>query len=287
MQGNCLKKNRCYEALCIPETLNQTVIAKSKKKDQSIVDLMKRNDAGNKWIQKDQHYPMVWKENQFTMMHQRKDTRLCRFELVESLLTAGILISKAKIWGLFLKKWPLSDILSSFLNELIPLILKKEKDCVKSEVGTGDNFSVIFDGSTRLSEALAIVVRFIDNQWPLQPRLVKLDVLAKSMNAEELAKRLTQCLAVECMIRPDQLLASMRDGAALNEACLRQIRFFFPNMFNVTCFSHTIDWIWLNLVYWTHFLGTGKPCSQPSCPHNMENKDKNCNASNLRNEVVE
>lgn len=63
-----------------------------------------------------------------------------------------------------MKKWPPSDILSSFLNELIPLILKKEKDCVKSEVGTGDNFSVIFDGSTRLSEALAIVVRFINNQ---------------------------------------------------------------------------------------------------------------------------
>ena len=60
------------------------------------------------------------------------------------------------------------------------------------------------------------------------------------MNAEGLAQRLIHCLAVECMIRPDQLLASMKDGAAVNEAGLRQIS-FFPNKFNVTCFSHTID----------------------------------------------
>lgn len=46
------------------------------------------------------------------------------------------------------------------------------------------------------------------------------------MNAEGLAQRLIHCLAVECMIRPDQLLASMKDGAAVNEAGLRQIGFF-------------------------------------------------------------
>ena len=33
----------------------------------------------------------------------------------------------------------------------------------------------------------------------------------------------------------------MRDGAAVNEAGLRQVSFFFPNIFNVTSFSHTIN----------------------------------------------
>ena len=70
---------------------------------------------------------------------------------------------------------------------------------------------------------------------------MKLEVLARSMNAEQLAQRLIQCLAVECIIRPDELLASMKDGAAVNEAALSQVSFFFPNIFNVTCFSHTID----------------------------------------------
>ena len=38
------------------------------------------------------------------------------------------------------------------------------------------------------------------------------------------AQRLIQCLAVECMVQGlDQLLASRRDGAPVNEAGLRQI----------------------------------------------------------------
>ena len=126
------------------------------------------------------------------------------------------------------------------MAEFIPLIPKKEKDTVKSEISTNDGFSVIFDGSTRLGEALAIV-RFVDNQWNVHQRLIKLEVLAKSLNAEQLAQRLIQCLAVEYAIQPNQLLAAMRDGAAVNEAGLRQVSFFFPNIFNVTCFSHTID----------------------------------------------
>lgn len=85
------------------------------------------------------------------------------------------------------------------------------------------------------------MVRFIANHCFIQQRLVKLEVLAKSMNAEELVQRLMQCLAGECMIRPDQLLASMRDCVAVNEAGLRQISFFFPNMFIATCFFHTGD----------------------------------------------
>lgn len=203
---------------------SKEVIAKSKKKDQSIVELMKRND---KQINpKGSTLP--------------EDMRLYRFELVESLLTAGIPKSKVDNLRPFLEKYGHRLTSSSHLSELIPLILKKEKDCVKSEIATSDNFSVIFDGSTRLGEAL-VVVRFIDNRWRIQQRLVKLEVLAKSMNAEQLAQRLIQCLAVEYMIRPDQLLASMKDGASVNEAGLRQVSFFFPNVFNVTCFSHTID----------------------------------------------
>ena len=90
----------------------------------------------------------------------------------------------------------------SHLAEFIPLILPKEKDTVKAEIVTNDDFAVIFDGSIRLGEALAIVVRFID-QWSVQQRLVKLENLARSLNAEQLAQRLIQCLAVEYGIKPN------------------------------------------------------------------------------------
>ena len=43
------------------------------------------------------------------------------------------------------------------------------------------------------------------------------------MNAEELAQRVIQCLAVQYGIQPNQLLAAMRDGASVNEAGLPNI----------------------------------------------------------------
>ena len=33
----------------------------------------------------------------------------------------------------------------------------------------------------------------------------------------------------------------MKDGAAVNQAALRQVKFYFPQLLDVTCFSHTID----------------------------------------------
>ena len=201
---------------------SKDVIKTSKKKDQSIRDLMARNTTGSK--AKGSTLP--------------EDMRLYRYELVETLLKAGIPISKADIMRPFLEKCGHRLTSRSHLAEFIPLILQKEKDTVKAEIVANDDFPVIFDGSTRLREALDIVVRFID-QWSVQQRLVKLEVLARSLNAEQLAQRLIQCLAVEYGIKPNHLL---RDGAAVNyEAALRQVGFYFPNIFNVTCFSLTIN----------------------------------------------
>ena len=90
-------------------------------------------------------------------------------------------------------------------------------------------------------EALATIVRFIDSKWNIQQRLVKLEILAKSMNVEELAQRLIQYVAVGYGIQLNQLLAAIRDVAAVNEAGLSQVKFFFPNILNVISFSHTID----------------------------------------------
>ena len=87
---------------------------------------------------------------------------------------------------------------------------------MKSEIAANNAFSAIFDGSTRLGEALAIIVRFIDQDWNIQQRLLKLEMLAKSMNAEELAQRLIQCLAVEYGMQTNHLLPAMRDGATVN-----------------------------------------------------------------------
>ena len=127
----------------------------------------------------------------------------------------------------------------SHLRELIPSVLQKEKETLKSELSEAKAISTIFDGSTCLGEALAIIVRFVDSHWNVQQRLVRLQVLAKSLKAEELAQCLIQALAVEYAIQLGALLAAMKDGASVNQAAQQQVRFFFPQLLDVTCFSHT------------------------------------------------
>ena len=137
--------------------------------------------------------------------------RLYRYELVKALLKAGIPLLKVDSLRPFLEKYGHHLTSRNHLAEFISMIRQKEIDFVKSGIAANSAFSVIFDGSTRLREALAIIVRFIDKDWNIQQRLLKLEILAKSMNAEELAQRLIQCLAVEYGMHYIQLLHQSRN----------------------------------------------------------------------------
>ena len=66
------------------------------------------------------------------------------------------------------------------MGDLIPFILSEEKRSLREEIN-GKDVAVIFDGTSRLGEALVIVLRFMDfDNWSPQQRLVCLQLLAKS-----------------------------------------------------------------------------------------------------------
>ena len=200
-------------------------IQNSKKRDQSLLTFLRRKDEEDN--PKGETLPA--------------DIRLFRFDLVEAFLSAGIPLSKIDHLRSFLEEYGHRLTAHDHLSQMIPSIIEKEKETLKTELSLVDGSSVIFDGSTRLGEALAIVVRFVDDEWNLQQRLLRLQVLDKSLKANELAQCLIQSLAVEYSIRPGVLLAAMKDGAAVNHAALEQVKFFFPQLLDITCFSHTID----------------------------------------------
>ena len=83
------------------------------------------------------------------------------------------------------------------------MALKQEIEQIKQELempgqaGLRRDISVIFDGSTRQGEAIAIIVQFMDNDWNINQRLVRIKVCSKSVNANQLAQVLNQCLSVE------------------------------------------------------------------------------------------
>ena len=66
---------------------------------------------------------------------------------------------------------------------------QQEVKRVREEV-QGRNVSAIFDGTTRLGEAMAIILRFVDDQWGIQQCLVRFQLLSKSMTGEEVARQL-------------------------------------------------------------------------------------------------
>ena len=99
---------------------------------------------------------------------------------------------------------------------------------------------MIFDGSTRLGEALVILIRFVDSNWCIQQQVVRLAVLVKSLLASELAREILESLSTKLQLPGNKVVASIRDGAAVNRAAVRLIReIVFPHMLDVVCFAHT------------------------------------------------
>ena len=71
------------------------------------------------------------------------------------------------------------------------LVHEQEVTLLKSEIA-GKSLGSIYDGTTRLGEALAILVRFMDS-WTIQQQLVRFDVVVKSVIPQQLARVPLQC----------------------------------------------------------------------------------------------
>ena len=126
------------------------------------------------------------------------------------------------------------------LSELIPFILHQEKSRIKEEIA-GKQLSVIFDGTTHVEEALAIVLRFVDDDYEIKQRLACIKLLKKSMTGEELARVLISTLSTTLGVESYTLIAAMRDRASVNNVAMRTLALVYPSILDVGCFSHTID----------------------------------------------
>ena len=71
--------------------------------------------------------------------------------------------------------------------------------------------------------------------------MIRLQLLAKSLTGEEIARELITVLSVGYGINPNLLLSAMRDGASSNNVAMRTLNVVYPYVFDVECFSHTLD----------------------------------------------
>lgn len=199
-------------------------LAKAKKRDVTVLEAMKKYD--------EEVHPIgeMLSDNQ----------RLFRIKTMKTFLKAGVPLQKLDDFRELLEEGGYRLTSVPNMRQLIPFVRKEEEDIIKGELA-GHNISVIFDGTTRLGEALAIVVRFVTADWEVKQRLVRLQLIAKSLKGEELAREIIMVLAQHYNVQNNSLCASMRDGASVNGAAMRTVKIVFPKVVDVRCFSHAID----------------------------------------------
>ena len=168
-----------------------------------------------------------------------REVQVYRIQVVTTFLKAGIPLNKIDVFRDLLEKNGQRLAGRRSLSDLIPFIHQEEIALIKEEL-RGKKVSVIFDGTTRLGEAMAIILRFVDD-WQIQQRLVRLRHLSKSLKGEEIARELISVLQIDYSISSDDLLGAMRDRASVNGLAMQTVKIMYPKILDVGCFAHTID----------------------------------------------
>ena len=117
------------------------------------------------------------------------------------------------------------------MSDLISFISSEEKHRVNGEITDKD------EGTCRLGEAVVVVIFFVSSDtWCVEQRIVRMQLLGKTMCGEELARELIGILPTELGIPPARLLAGMRDRASTNGVAMRTLKIVYPSLLDVGCF---------------------------------------------------
>ena len=84
--------------------------------------------------------------------------------------------------------------------------------------------SNIFDGTTHTCEVITDVLRFISDSFTIEQRLVKIQLLAKSLNGEEVAQELINVLLTTLGITSHHVIATMRNCAYMNSIAIHTLK---------------------------------------------------------------
>ena len=103
--------------------------------------------------------------------------RIYRIKVLSSFLKVGVPLNKIDSFRDVFEEGGYRLACRRTITDHIPFIRSQEISLIKDEIAQ-KNVGVIFDGATRLGEALAIVVRFVDD-WEVKQRLIRLQLLTK------------------------------------------------------------------------------------------------------------
>ena len=81
-------------------------------------------------------------------------------------------------------------------------------------------------------------MRFIGENWNVEQRLVRLQMLAKSLCGEEIARVVISCLSITYGIVTEHVIGAR---ASSNNVAMATIKVLYPFIVDLGCYSHTLD----------------------------------------------
>ena len=127
----------------------------------------------------------------------------------------------------------------SHLATFIPKIAQREKERVSDEI-KDELGCLIYDGTTRLGEALAALWRQCSKNFILMQRLVAFRTTASHMNGERLYRLLGTILLRDLGKQPEEVIADSRDSCSTNGVAERMLALLCPAMAVNKCISHVL-----------------------------------------------
>lgn len=201
-----------------------------------------------KWIERNDEDNMIMNiiTNHFTTESEAvgkrlpKETQAYRWRVVETFLYAGIPIAKVDLCRTLLERQgtSLSDH-SNLKATFIPLISEREIKRLKEEI-TGRACSLIFDGTTRLGEAVNFILRWTSVDFTIEQRLVRFVTAAKHLNGDGLYRLFMTEVVPQLSFKPQCLVAVARDSCATNAVAVRHILLLAEDAADMMCMPHTL-----------------------------------------------
>jgi hypothetical protein len=181
------------------------------------------------------------------------ETQFFRLRVVETLMFAGIDISKADDLRPLLERNNGPSIGSSpHLRLLIPKVHDFELERLRDEL-TGEALGIAVDGTRRVAEAVCVTARLCSMDFKIVLRLVQFITLEKHLDGISTAKLLTHLLLRKLNLSIDQIVSWSRDSVASNGVAMARLCSTFSDSVDLKCLPHTLnhvgehfDWIVLD-----------------------------------------
>ena len=125
-------------------------------------------------------------------------------KVVTAFLKAGIPLNKLNHFREVLEEHAYKRVACLGMYDLIPFADEQKRNKAKKH----------FDGTTRLGEALAVVIQFVA-EWKTEQRLIRLQLLTKSMTGVNIARELVSILSVPIC----RSIVSMHAGHNIVQQC--------------------------------------------------------------------